>query len=235
MTIKYHKEVEQGSDEWFAMRCGILTASEVKLIITPTLKVANNDKTRSHVYEIASQRITEYVEPTYVSDDMLRGHDEEILAREKYREEFAEGEVSEVGFITNDHILTGTTIGYSPDGIVGDDGLIECKSRKQKYQLETILSKGMPDNSSINCMLQIQTGLLVSERKWCDFISYSGGMPMFVHRVYPDKAVQAAIYEAAFIFEQKVREKISEYNNSLLDESLRMVETERTIQDEITV
>ena len=45
MTIKYHADITQGSDEWFALRCGLLTASEMKLILTPTLKKANNEKT----------------------------------------------------------------------------------------------------------------------------------------------------------------------------------------------
>ena len=52
-------------------RCGLLTASEMKLIITPTLKIASNDKERAHIYELAAQRITNYVEPSYVGDDKL--------------------------------------------------------------------------------------------------------------------------------------------------------------------
>ncbi|MDZ7904624.1 MAG: hypothetical protein U5N55_01660 [Cypionkella sp.] len=84
MTITYYPDVEQGSDEWLARRCGVLTASEVKLILTPTLKTANNEKTRAHVWELAAQRITQYVEPSYIGDDMLRGMDDEIKARELY-------------------------------------------------------------------------------------------------------------------------------------------------------
>lgn len=229
MTIKIHKDIIQGSDEWFALRCGILTASEMSKIITPTLKVADNDDTRSHVYELLAQRINNYVEPSYVSDDMLRGQTEEVLARIKYAENYAP--VEEVGFITNDK--WGFTIGYSPDGLVGEDGLIEGKSRKQKYQLETILSKGMPENKKINCMLQIQTGLLVSERKWCDFISYHGGMPMFTHRVFPDFAVQEAIVRAAQAFEQKLQEKMAEYNSIINHGSLRLIATERVIEEEM--
>ena len=147
--------------------------------ITPTLKIADNDDTRSHVFELLAQRINKYVEPSYVSDDMMRGHEEEVLARIAYSERYAP--VEDVGFVTNDKF--GFILGCSPDGFVGEDGLIECKSRKQKYQLETILSKGMPSNKKINCMLQIQTALLVTERKWCDFISYHGGMPMVTYRI----------------------------------------------------
>ena len=229
MPIKYYEDVTQGSDEWFAMRCGILTASEMKYILTPTLKIADNDDTRSHVYELAAQRITRYVEPSYVSDDMLRGQAEEILAREKYEEKY--GAVRQVGFITNDD--HGFTLGYSPDGLVGEDGQIESKSRRQKYQLETILSKGMPKNNKINCMIQIQAGLFVTKRAWCDFISYHGGMPMFTHRIYPDAEIQSVILEAASAFEKNVQEKIDEYHAIISDSSVRLINTERVIIEEM--
>jgi hypothetical protein len=70
--------------EWLAQRCGLLTASEMKLIITPTLKVADNDKTRAHLWELLFQRLTGFVEPQYVSDAMLRGQEDEIYARAAY-------------------------------------------------------------------------------------------------------------------------------------------------------
>lgn len=231
MTITYHKDLIQGSDEWFAIRCGILTASEMNKIITPTLKVADNDNTRSHVFELLGQRITRYVEPTYIGDDMIRGHEEEVLARIAYSEKYEP--VEDVGFVTNDE--WGFTVGYSPDGLVGEDGLIECKSRRQKYQIETILSKGVPENKKLNCMLQIQTGLLVTKRKWCDFISYHGGLPMMTHRVYPDFVIQEAIISAATAFEAKVSDKLAEYEAIINDTSLRFIPTERVIEEEIVV
>lgn len=229
MTINVHKDVVQGSDEWFALRCGVLTASEMDKCITPTLKIADNDDTRSHVFELLAQRINKYVEPSYVSDDMMRGHEEEVLARIAYSEKYAP--VEDVGFVTNDKF--GFILGCSPDGFVGDDGLIECKSRKQKYQLETILSKGMPSNKKINCMLQIQTALLVTERKWCDFISYHGGMPMVTYRILPDFEMQEAIVRAATAFEDKIKEKLAEYNAIMADASMRLIPTERVIEEEM--
>lgn len=231
MTITVHKEVVQGSDEWFALRCGILTASEMNKILTPTLKVADNDDTRSHLYELLAQRISSYVEPSYVSDDMMRGHEEEVLARIAYSENYAP--VDDVGFVTNDE--WGFTIGYSPDGLVGEDGLIECKSRKQKYQIETILAKGMPENKKINCMLQIQTGLLVTKRKWCDFISYHGGLHMVTYRILPDFQIQEAIIRAATAFEDKLRERLEEYRTITNDPNMRLIQTERVIEEEIAV
>src|SRR3546814_7698252 len=72
----------------------------MKLIVTPTLKAANNDKTRTHLYELLAQRVTGYVEPHYISDDMLRGMDDEIIARDEYTKHHAP--VEQTGFITND-------------------------------------------------------------------------------------------------------------------------------------
>jgi len=226
MTIAHHENVLQGSEEWIAMRCGILTASEMKNIITPAkLQYASNDKERSHVYELLAQRITGYVEPQYISDDMMRGLRDELDAKLAYAKNYAQ--TNDVGFITNDKF--GFKIGYSPDALVGDDGQIECKSRRQKYQIETILADDMP----ADYMIQVQTGLLVSERKWCDFISYSGGLPMMVKRVYPDPAVHAAIAAAATLFETKVSDLFKKYEVRLADQNARLIPTERKIEQEI--
>lgn len=222
MTITIHDAVEQGSDEWHALRCGMLTASNIKHIMTPTLKVASNDKTRQHVYEIAAQRITRYVEPQFISDDMLRGYRDEALARELYAARY-ERHVTQVGFITRD--FGGFTIGYSPDGLVGDDGLIEIKSRLQKYQVQTISSCEMP----AEYMLQVQCGLLVTGRDWCDFISYCGGLPMFVHRVRYDAEVCAAINDAAEAFEARVQEVMAEFARVV--EVRELPPTERADED----
>lgn len=224
--VRYHADLIQGSEEWLQQRLGLLTASEMCRIITPTLKVASNDKSRAHEWELLFQRLTGHVEPHYVSDDMLRGHDEEIEARIQYDKHYAP--VTEVGFITNDQ--WGFTIGYSPDGLVGDDGLIECKSRRGKYQVQTITEGEVPEEY----VLQLQTGLLVTGRKWIDFISYSGGLPMFVKRVEPDPLIQGAIVAAATAFELKLAEKEREYRASLLAMP-KLIETERKVEQEMYV
>lgn len=224
MGLRFHSDIIQGSEAWAAARCGLLTASEMKLILTPTLKIADNDKTRAHVYELLAQRITRHVEPQYVSDDMLRGQVDEIDARALYAERYAP--VQEVGFITNDE--WGFTIGYSPDGLVGADGLLECKSRRQKYQVETLISGTMPDDY----LMQAQTGLLVTGRKWLDFVSYSGGMPMVTIRVFPDAKVQEAILLAASAFETRLAEKMEAYS-ARLKSGARLIPTERRIEQEM--
>jgi len=223
--ISYHHDIEQGSEEWHALRCGILTASEMKLIVTPTLKPASNDKERAHLFELLGQRITGYTEPRYISDDMLRGHEDEIEARIRYAENFAP--VTECGFVTNDDL--GFVIGYSPDGLVDDDGLIECKSRRQKFQVETILADRVPEEY----MLQIQTGLLVTGREWLDFVSYCAGLPMFIKRVFPDARYQEAIIAAAIGFEYRLQIAQEKYA-AWLDRQPVVITTVRTIQEEIT-
>jgi hypothetical protein len=223
--IRYHFDIEQGSEEWHALRCGILTASEMKFIVTPTLKPASNDKERAHLFELLGQRITQHTEPRYISDDMLRGHEDEIEARIRYAENFAP--VTECGFVTNDD--HGFVIGYSPDGLVDYDGLIECKSRRQKYQVETILADRVPEEY----MLQIQTGLLVTGREWLDFVSYCAGLPMFVKRVFPDARYQEAIIAAAIDFEYRLQIAQQKYA-AWLDRQPVVINTVRTIQEEIT-
>jgi hypothetical protein len=223
-VITYHRDLIQGSDEWLAARRGLLTASEMKLIITPTLKAASNDKERAHLFDLLAQRITGHVEPAFISDDMLRGQEDEIEARALYAERFAP--VEEVGFITNDR--WGFTIGYSPDGLVGTDGAIECKSRRQRFQVETILTGTMP----ADYLIQVQTGLMVSERAWCDFVSYSGGLPMVTIRVHADPVIQTAILNAAEEFEDRLAVKLAAYRETLASDA-RLIPTERRIEEEM--
>lgn len=230
MTITYHRDLIQGSDDWHRARLGLLTASEFKLILTPTLKISNNDKLRAHVWEIAAQRITDYVEPSYIGDDMLRGMDDEILARELYAKHYAP--VEEVGFVTNDE--WGFTLGCSPDGLVGEDGGIEAKSRRQKFQIQTIVENyragGIPDDF----ILQVQGEMLVCKRKWWDFISYSGGLHMAVIRVHAMPEIQQAIIEAAGEFEKNVMNAMADYFEAL--EAMPVpIPTERKIEEEMYV
>jgi hypothetical protein len=229
MTITYHRDLVQGSDEWLAARRGLLTASEFERILTPTLKIASNAKERQHVWELAAQRISEHVEPQYVSDAMLRGHEDEVAACDLYRKHIAP--VQLCGFVTNDK--WGFTLGCSPDRLVGDDGMVEVKSRCQKYQVQTIVEEYTGDaRIPEEFVLQVQGELLVTERKWCDFISYSGGLPMMVTRVLPDPKVQDAIVEAAAKFEARINEVVADYH-AALDSWPLVIETERRIEQEM--
>lgn len=221
--ITYHPDLIQGSDEWLEARRGLITAGSLNLILTPTLKVASNEKERTHLYELLAQRVTGYVEPQYIGYDMLRGLDDEVYAREIYSEKYAP--VETVGMVTNDDL--GFVFSCSPDGLVGNDGLIEIKSRMQKYQAQTIIDGEVPKEY----MLQIQGELFVTGRAWCDFISYCGGMPMFVKRVYPDDAYQFAIRESVIAFEGRLQDAQRKYE--IAARGFHM--TERRVHEEIVV
>jgi hypothetical protein len=227
--ITTYRDLEQGSDAWLEARRGMLTASEMKLILTPTLKQAANKEERVHLCELAAQRITKFVEPHYVSEDMLRGQIEEDEARREYATHYAS--VERVGFIVNRR--WGFPIGCSPDGLVGLDGGIEVKSRRQKFQFQT-LTEHVP-NGTIpeEYVLQLQTCLLVAERQWWDFISYCGGLPMAVIRVWPDDAIQTAIVEAAAAAEERIAARVAKYH-AVQEIGARLIPTERIQYEDMT-
>lgn len=205
--IKYHYDVIQGTDEWLKLRMGLLTASEMKKIITPAkLGIAANEEAKKHYDDILGQRIDPSIREFYMNDDMLRGHDDEPYAVEAYEEKYG-NKVDHCGFITN----TGPwgTLGYSPDGLIGDNGLLEIKSKSIKLQTKLIMDhivgrsdKLIPDEN----MLQCQTGLFVTEREWIDFVSYCNGHPMATIHVEPIEKYQDAIRDASIHFEETLQE-----------------------------
>jgi hypothetical protein len=200
MTLIELGDLLQGSDEWLEQRRGIVTASVVGKLLTTTGRVASN-----------------------VSDDMLRGQEDEPRAVEVYSEHFAP--VTTTGFMIRREDTW--TLGYSPDGLVGDDGLIEVKSRRQKKQLTTVLSGEVPPEN----MAQLQAGLLVSGRQWIDYVSYCGGMPLWVKRVEPDQRWFDAIVTAAIQFEESAAEMVAAYYTA----TAGMPATERVIEMEMVI
>lgn len=206
MALTTYDHLEQGTDEWHAARRGIVTASVVGQLLTATGRPASNDTSRRLTLALVAERITGETEHVFMNDDMLRGHLEEPIARDMYAEHFAQGEiVSETGFMVRDD--WGFRLGYSPDGLVGDDGLIEVKAPRAKGHIATILSGAVPDRH----MAQIQAGLLVSGREWLDFISYYGGLPPFVKRVHADPKWHDSIVDAVAAFEQNAVEMTDRY------------------------
>jgi len=207
MTLQVFTELQQGTPEWLAARAGIVTASTVGQLITPkTVKPASNDYSRALAVTLTAERITGHVEPIHENQDILRGTLDEPFARDKYAEHFAP--VDEIGFMVRDD--WGFRLGYSPDGLVGDDGLIEIKSRRQKKHLATILADEVP----LENLAQCQAGLLVSGREWLDYVSFCSGMPLYVKRVTPDPKWQAAILEAVAAFEEASAQMVSRYNEA---------------------
>lgn len=224
MSLIEYPDIIQGTDEWHDQRRGIPTASSVgKIITAKTLKPASNAESRGLAALLAAERITGWTDPTYLSDDMLRGIEDEPLARNVYSEHY--GEVVETGFMIREE--GGVQIGYSPDGLVGAKGLIEIKSRRPKIHLATILT-GQPPAEN---MAQLQCGLLVSGREWIDYISYCGGMPMWTHRVYPNQQWFDAITEAVQALEDTIAEMIADYERKVIGLPI----TERTIEMEMVI
>lgn len=228
--VQIHCDYEQGSERWLQARCGMLTASEFDRIITPTLKVADNPKSRAHLWELAAQRITRYVEPQYISDAMLRGQEDEILARADYAKHFAP--VEQCGFVTNNK--WGFTLGCSPDGLVADDGLIECKSSCQKLHVQRLIEHFESGEPPEEFMLQVQGLLLITERSWCDLILRCGGLPQKTIRVHPIEEIQTAILDAAAKFEARINEVTATWG-TLLDSDPRLIPTERRVEEEMVI
>ncbi|MDT8871566.1 lambda exonuclease family protein [Komagataeibacter rhaeticus] len=226
MALTVYEDLEQGTPEWIQARCGILTASVIGILVTSAGKIANNDKVRRLAADLLFQRITGVVEEIPQSYSMQRGHEDEIEAKIAYAGKIAP--VKEIGFMVED--CWGFKIGYSPDGLVGDDGLLECKSRAHGLQFQVICSREVPTEH----MAQIQTGLMVSGREWLDYISFPayGGGKMMVKRVYPDAAYQALLIDAATQFETRLAEQHAEYLEALKDPALRFIDVERRAMEE---
>lgn len=207
MSLRILEDLDQGTEAWLDQRRGMVTASVVGQLVTPTLKVANNDYSRGLTATLAAERISGYTDPTYVNADMFRGIEDEPRARDAYAQQYGVT-VDTVGFMVLE--TDAWTLGYSPDGLVGANGLIEIKSRRQKKQLQTILADEVPAEN----MAQLQAGLLVSGRGFIDYVSYCVGLPLYVKRVLPDERWFEAITAAVTAFEANVTEMVSAFRNA---------------------
>jgi hypothetical protein len=223
MSLIELSDLIQGSDEWLEQRRGIVTASVVGKLLTTTGRVAANDYSRALTTLLVAERITGWTDPQFVSDAMLRGQEDEPRAVEVYSEHFAP--VTTTGFMVREE--ADWKLGYSPDGLVGDDGLIEVKSRAAKKQLSTFLADEVPAEN----MAQCQAGLLVSGREWLDYVSFCGGMPLYRKRVYPDQRWFDAIVEAVKQFEATATAMIARYEAV----TIGLPMTERVIEMEMTL
>ena len=205
MSLKVYENLEQGSDEWLQARCGMITASTIGTLITPsTLKVANNQTSRTKLYELAAERISGRVEETPTTWQMERGNEEEERARDLYAEHYAP--VDQVGFIVCE--VDGVRIGFSPDGLIRDDGIVEFKSRSPKIHLRHVIHNRVPPEN----LAQVMTGLYVTGREWCDYASFSNGNAFWTKRVYPDQAWFDAIHKALMTAEQQIQQIVDDYS-----------------------
>ena len=223
MTLHTYNHVEQRSDEWHTLRRGSdwlrritendperrKKALEFQSVVD---KIFSFGGTRSDSNESPiglARRFRElagFTDDNYVSNAMWRGIEDEPRAIEQYSKDYQP--VTTVGFMIHEYPTF--NIGYSPDGLVGDDGLIEIKSRSPKEQVLVVLSDQVP----LEHMAQLQCGLLVSGRAWIDYVSYCGGLPMWVKRVEPDQAWQTAILTAATAFEAACHKTVTDFTKA---------------------
>jgi predicted phage-related endonuclease len=135
--------------------------------------------------------------------DMWRGVDSEPYARDIYSGHYQQA--VEVGFMVREY--DGFELGYSPDGLVADDGLIEIKAPRAKTHINNTLAGGVPSHYYAQC----QAALLVSGRKWLDYVSFCGGLPLYVHRVEPDQEWADAILAATKQAEEDITALVGAY------------------------
>lgn len=163
----------QGSEEWFAARCGIPTSSNFDKILT-TKGVVSKQREK-YLYRLAGEKITGKSEETYKNDAMLRGQEMEAEARSLY-ELMTGSKVEQVGLcVTEGKIVYGA----SPDGLVGKDGILEIKCPLISTHVGYLLNKELP----MDYYQQLQGQLLVTGRKWVDFMSYYPSMRPLIIRV----------------------------------------------------
>lgn len=174
---------EQRSPEWYALRAGIPTASEFSSLITST---GERSKTlpkyaKTLAAEAFSGRTLDGWEGNAWTE---RGKEMEAEALRLY--EFASDcDVSPVGFVTADD----GRAGCSPDGFVGDDGLVEVKCLKAENHVEAIMYYRKHGRSEPAYVQQPQGQIWITGRKWCDLIFYHPVLPLHIVRQYPDQKI----------------------------------------------
>lgn len=188
----------QGSEDWVNARLGVVTASEFKSVMAK----GEGKTRRKYLLTVAGEKCGGQPFDRYTNDFMDRGHAFEDEARRLYTF-ITDNEVRQVGFLRRGDV------GYSPDGLVGDDGLLEVKTKLAHLHLECLLSDELPSEHRQQC----QGGLWVSGRQWVDFVSYSTGLPLFVKRVHRDEAFIARIKVEVDSFLQDLHEIVGRVQN----------------------
>ena len=200
--------MEQRSTEWFAARLGKVTASRVADVIAKT-KTGYSTSRENYMAQLVCERMTGTQAESYNNAAMQWGTDQEPLARAAY-EAAADVLVDEIGFVVHPTI---DAAGASPDGLVGDVGLIEIKCPNTATHIDTVLTDKVP----AKYITQMQWQMATTGRKWCDFVSFDPRMPeglqLFIQRVDFDaeyvKMLEAEITGFLAELETKI-EKLNE-------------------------
>lgn len=194
--------MEQGTNEWHMARAGLVTASRIGDLMART-KSGYAASRANYMAELIVERMTGVPNEGFTNAAMRWGTETEPFAREAH--EIISGcLVNEIGFCRHPTLEAGA----SPDGLIGDDGLIEIKCPNTSTHINTLLT-GKIDKKY---MLQMQFQMLCTERDWCDFVSYDPRMPegltYWCKRVEADRKAWTEINEAVDAFLVELRTKV---------------------------
>lgn len=197
-------DILQGSPEWFAIRCGKVTASRVSAVVART-KTGWGASRANYMAELVAERLTGAVAEGYSNAAMQWGTDMEPEARRAY-EFYRDVDVVQVGFVVHPRIEQS---GASPDGIVSDDGLVEIKCPNTATHIDTLLSATVPGKYAT----QMQWQMACTGRRWCDFVSFDPRMPeamqLFVKRVQRDDEAIAELEKLVTAFLEELDAKVA--------------------------
>lgn len=160
--MKIHHEIIQGTPEWFAIRAGRITASEIGPFVCGSGKVADKAKAKL-IYKKMAELAGEF-EDVFPNDAMKRGTALEPIARREYAR-ITGHEVEEIGFISHES----QPLGCSPDGLIGSEGGLEIKCPSASTHISWLLEGGLPDEHK----WQVHMSMVLSERRWWSFFSFS--------------------------------------------------------------
>lgn len=193
----------QGSPEWHAARVGKVTASRVADVIAKT-KTGVSASRKNYAAELVAERLTGKPAESYTNAAMQWGIDMEPQARVAY-EFLHDAQVVQVGLIDHPTIPMSAA---SPDGLVGDAGLVEIKCPSTATHIETLLNKAVSDKY----IVQMQWQMACTGRAWCDYVSYDPRMPedmqLFVQRVTRDNVRIAELESEVRVFLEEVASTI---------------------------
>ena len=175
-------EIEQRTDDWFAARLGKVTASSLYKVLAKTKTGYGADR-GNYMTQLVLERVTGTKADSYTNAAMQWGIDQEPFARAAYEAKTGVL-VEEVGFVPHPTI---EAAGASPDGLVGDDGMVEIKCPDSKTALECWLSDSPVEGKYF---AQMQWQMRCADRAWCDYVVFDPRMPakaqLFVTRVMRD-------------------------------------------------
>ncbi|WP_421565606.1 lambda exonuclease family protein [Ochrobactrum sp. EDr1-4] len=198
-------DLVQGSPEWFAARLGRVTASRVADVIAKT-KTGYGASRKNYLAELVLERLTGKAEEGFTSSAMQWGTDNEPDARSEYQFE-KNTKVVQVGFVDHPHIAM---TGASPDGLVGDDGLLEIKCPNSATHLDTLRTNTI----SSRYITQMNWQMACTGRQWCDFVSFDPRFPehmrLFVKRHHRVDADIRALEIDVTLFIKEVDEAIAD-------------------------